>query len=429
MARERDSHALMNEQPTPRLDAHDPTARRLAVIVLGLAFLMMALARGMAETFTVFLLPISGAFGWDRAQTVSVYSIGALCAGLAGPFVGRLFDHSGPRAVYAAGLLLLGAGFSAAAFAQQLWQLQLSIGLAAGLGTACLGQVTGSLLVSRWFGPRLPTALAVVSSAAGAGVLLLVPLTQIIIDHAGWRGTYHILGGIMLAGAVPLLLLPWRRITAGTGHVARAAQTSAADDTTQNNDWTLGSALRHHAFWSLFCIFFFTGTGMFSISVQVVTYLVEVGFSPLQAATAWGFSGVLLVIGMLTVSWLDGLLGRRRAILVAYGITILGILQLWLLSRYPNLWLLAGFLFCFGSTMGSRGPLVAAAAMSIFRGKRVGTIMGTISIGMGLGSAIGSWAGGLIHDWTQSYDPVFIFAMCSVVLGMTPFLVAPALRR
>ena len=81
------------------------------------------------------------------------------------------------------------------------------------------------------------------------------------------------------------------------------------------------------------------------------------------------------------------------------------------LSRYPNIWLLAGFLFCFGSTMGSRGPLVAAAAMSIFRGKRVGTIMGTISIGAGLGAAIGSWAGGLIHDWTQSYDLVFVFAM------------------
>ena len=183
----------------------------------------------------------------------------------------------------------------------------------------------------------------------------------------------------MLAGVVPLLLLPWRRITAGAGHVARSAQTQAADDT-----WTLGSAMRHHAFWSLFCIFFFTGTGMFSISVQVVAYLVEVGFPPLQAATAWGFSGVLLIIGMLTVSWLDGLLGRRRAILLAYGLTITGILMLWALSRYPSIWLLAGFLLCFGSTMGSRGPLVAASAMSIFRGKRVGTIMGAITIGMGL---------------------------------------------
>ncbi|MEA2878726.1 MAG: hypothetical protein QOF14_3922 [Hyphomicrobiales bacterium] len=413
----------MSEQsPSPAPPEHGTP--RLAVVVLALAFLLMALARGMSETFTVFLLPISSEFGWDRAQTVSVYSIGALSVGLAAPFVGRLFDHSGPRAVYAIGLLLIGAGFSAAAFAQALWQLQISIGLAVGLGSACLGQVTGSLLVSRWFGPRLPTALAVVASSAGLGVFLLVPLAQIILDHAGWRGAYHILGGVMLAVVVPVILLPWRRIAAGAGHIARLVQTQAGDDT-----WTLGSAMRHHAFWSLFSIFFFTSLGMFSISVQVVTYLVEVGFSPLQAATAWGFSGVLLVIGMLTVSWLDGLLGRRRAILSAYTLTVIGILMLWALSRHPTVWLLGGFLFCFGSTMGSRGPLVAAAAMSIFRGKRVGTIMGTISIGMGLGSAIGSWAGGLIHDWSQSYDLVFCFALVSVICGMTPFLVAPALRQ
>src|SRR5689334_16349797 len=250
----------MKEETGAPDDAHGHGAPRLAFVTLGLCFLLMALARGASETFTVFLLPISGTFGWDRGQTVSVYSIGALCVGLAGPFVGRLFDHSGPRAVYAIGLLLLGTGFFIAAFAQQLWHLQLSIGLAVGLGSACLGQVTGSLLVSRWFGPRLPTALAVVASSAGAGVLLLVPLTQVLVDQAGWRGAYHILGGVMLASAVPLLLLPWRRIAGGAGHVARSMQAHPADDT-----WTLGSALRHHAFWSLFSIYFFTGTGMFSI--------------------------------------------------------------------------------------------------------------------------------------------------------------------
>src|SRR3954453_21441835 len=314
----------MKKEPPSPVDAPGHTTPRLALVVLGLAFLLMALARGTAETFTVFLLPISNAFGWDRAQTVSVYSVGALCVGLAGPFVGRLFDHSGPRAVYAIGLVLIGAGFSAAAFAQQLWQLQICIGLAAGLGSACLGQVTGSLLVSRWFGPRLPIALAVVSSAAGAGVLLLVPLAQILIDHAGWRGAYQMLGGAMLVCALPLLLLPWRTITAGAGHATRLRQPHAGDDT-----WTLGNAMRHHAFWALFGIFFFTSIGMFSISVQVVTYLIEAGFPPLQAPTAWGFSGVLLLIGMLTVSWLDGLLGRRRAILLAYALTVAGILMLW----------------------------------------------------------------------------------------------------
>ena len=61
--------------------------------------------------------------------------------------------------------------------------------------------------------------------------------------------------------------------------------------------------------------------------------------------------------------------------------------------------------------------------------REVGTIHGGIAIGSGLGSAFGSWSGGLIHDWTQSYNPLIAFSLVSVVLGMIPFLVVPALRR
>ena len=406
-------------------DTANPKPVRTALFVLAMCFSLALLGRGAGEAFTVFLLPISTTFGWDRAEVISIYSLSALAMGLASPFVGRLFDRSGPRLVYGLGFLLLGAGFSVSAFAEKLWQLQLGIGLAAGLGTACLGNVTSSLLLGRWFGARLPSAMAVVFSATGAGVVTMLPLSQVLIDKFGWRGAYHILGAAFLALALPIAIMPWGRLASGS---PGAAMTSVQSDLVDEG-WTLLRAMRHHAFWALFSTFFFTAIGMYAISVQVVAYLIEAGFPPLQAATAWGLSGVLLVVGMLTVSWLDALIGRRRAILFSYGLTTSGIAMLWLLHRYPNVWLLAGFLICFGSTIGSRGPLITAAAMSIFRGERVGTIFGTISIGSGLGSALGSWSGGLLHDWRNSYDPVIAFALVSVLLGMIPFLVVPMLRR
>jgi MFS transporter len=90
-------------------------------------------------------------------------------------------------------------------------------------------------------------------------------------------------------------------------------------------------------------------------------------------------------------------IGRKPSVLLSYAISILGIFLLWLLQHDPTTVLLTGFIVCFGSMMGSRGPLISATAMKIFRGKRVGTIYGTISIGSGLGSAFGSWSSGLIH--------------------------------
>jgi MFS family permease len=187
--------------------------------------------------------------------------------------------------------------------------------------------------------------------------------------------------------------------------------------------------MRHHAFWALFATFFFTAVGMYSIAAQIVAYLIDAGFQPLQAATAWGFSGVVLTFGMLGVSTLDGIIGRRPSVLISYAISMSGIGLLWLLQWYPNFWVLAAFILTFGSMIGSRGPLVTATAMKIFQGERVGTIFGTISIGSGLGSALGSWSGGLIHDLSHGYNQVIAFSLVNLLLGMAPFLFVPALRR
>jgi MFS family permease len=418
------------DQNTPKETAkeHVPATQqgavRTALVVLALCFTLAVLGRGLSESFTVFLKPISENFGWDRAQVVSIYSLTWLVSGLTAPLVGRLFDHSGPRIVYALGLLLLGSAFLIAGRAQSLWQFQLSIGLCVGIGVAFIGNVPNSILLGRWFGPRLPTAMAVVYSAMGGGVLALLPASQLLIDHLGWRETYQLFGFAALGLLVPLMLLPWRLFASGSPHVAKKNDPNFVD-----HGWTLPSAMRHHAFWALFSTFFFTAVGMYAIAAQIVAYLIDAGFPPLQAATAWGFSGVVLVFGMLGVSALDGLIGRRPSVLLSYAISILGIALLWLLQYSPNLILLTGFVVCFGSMMGSRGPLITATAMKIFGGKRVGTIYGTISIGSGLGSAFGSWSGGLIHDATHDYNALLIFALASVVLGMIPFLVVPALRR
>jgi len=414
------------DQKTPIVETQGKPLKpaRVALNVLALCFVLSVLGRGLGESFTVFLKPISESFGWDRAQVVSVYSLTWLAGGLSAPLVGRLFDRSGPRLVYSLGLLLLGCAFLVAAHAQSLWQFQLSAGLAVGLGIALIGNVPNSILLGRWFGPRLPTAMAVVYSAMGGGVLVLLPLSQILIDRIGWRDAYQLFGIVTLCLLLPLFALPWRLFTTGSPHVVKKTDAGPIDD-----GWTLSSAIRHHAFWALFCTFFFTSVAMYSITAQIVAYLIDAGFTPLQAATAWGFSGIVLFAGMLGISTLDSIIGRRPSVLFSYGVSIVGIILLWLIQWYPNYWLLTGFVVCFGSMIGSRGPLITATALSIFRGERVGTIYGSISIGVGLGSALGSWSGGLIHDYSHSYNPLIAFSLVNVVLGMIPFLVVPALRR
>ena len=149
--------------------------------------------------------------------------------------------------------------------------------------------------------------MAVVYSAAGAGVLVLLPASQILIDHFGWRGAYQIFGIAALGLLAPLLLLPWRLFSTGSPHIAKKADPDFVD-----GGWTLASAMRHHAFWALFATFFFTAVGMYALAAQIVAYLIDAGFPPLQAATAWGFSGVVLLFGMLGVTQLDAIIGTAQ---------------------------------------------------------------------------------------------------------------------
>src|SRR5436305_14420992 len=205
------------DRKTPLGETQDKPLKpaRVALNVLALCFVLSVLGRGIGESFTVFLKPISESFGWDRAEVVSVYSLTALAGGLAAPLAGRLFDRSGPRIVYSMGLSLLGGAFLVAAHARYLWQFQLSIGVCVGLGIALIGNVPNSILLGRWFGPRLPTAMAVVYSATRAGVLILLPASQVLIDRIGWRDAYQLFGIVALCLLLPLVVLPWRLFATG----------------------------------------------------------------------------------------------------------------------------------------------------------------------------------------------------------------------
>jgi MFS family permease len=387
---------------------------RLGVLLI--CFALNFVGRGMAESFTVFVLPLCRDFEASRASVVSIQSLTMLTVGLSGPFIGWVFDRVGPRWVFALGLGLLGAGQLAASAAGSLLQVLVSIGLTAGLGMTCLGNVPSSALLSRWFSRRLTMALSILFAGSGIGVLLLVPLAQLLIDQGGWRSAYQWLGLALLVLVLPVLGLPWRGIRAGIVSARPGARVQGP---------SFAAATRHPAFWLLSISYFFSAFGMFSVVAQVVAYLVEAGFSPMHAAAAWGTSGILLPIGMILFGWLDSRIGQRQSIVASYAFSMAGIAVLWLVPRFPSDALVAAFIVLFGGTQGSRGPLISAIAMGFFRGDNAGKIMGTIMLGAGLGSASGIWIAGLLRDWTGGYDAGLAMALITLLLGVAPFVLAP----
>ena len=53
------------------------------------------------------------------------------------------------------------------------------------MGSASLGMIAASALLSRWFSGRIGAIMAVPYAAIGAGMLLLPPLTQLALTGDG----------------------------------------------------------------------------------------------------------------------------------------------------------------------------------------------------------------------------------------------------
>lgn len=410
-------------------DGPSRSAAKTAIILVGTCFFLNALSRGAGETFTTFLLALTEEFQANRADVAAIYSLQMLLAGCTAPLAGYCFDRFGPLRLYIAGLAMLVLGLVLASFAGQLWQLYLFIGIGVGASAASLGNAPHSALLARWFeGAQLSRAMSVVYAALGIGSLMLVPLAQFVIETWGWRIAYLTLAGIALLALPVLLLQHWPTVQAGRVRLPQSGA-DAMPGAMAGDDWTLGKALRTTAFWGLASVFFFTSAGMFSVMVQAVAYLVELGYAPLQAASIYGLVGVLTPAGIVGFAWLDGRIGRHASAALSYAFSLAGLAALWALEGWRSPVLLWAFILLVGLSFGARGPMVGATAARIFQGRRFGMIFGTIMVGSGLGVSSGTLIGAKLHDMTGGYTAVFLFAAFCVINGALPFWTYRSLRR
>lgn len=406
---------------SPRRLLSDST---IAIMVLVLCFAFNMAGRGIADTYVAFLLPLETEFGWSRTAISSVYSIYMLANGLSAPFVGVLFDRFGPRVVYTVGLTVMGSAYFLAGSLQNIWQLYLCIGLAGGIGISALGMVPATTLISRWFRTRTSTAIGLAYAGFGAGSLLIVPFAQYMIDWQGWRTAYYTLGSILLATLPVILVLPWKRIHAGPKdykpEVRPAGQSRMSLE-------PLRAAMKTRAFWSLAQAFFFTAFSTYVIMVQTIVFLVDSGFTALEAATAFGLAGMLSVFGVSSAGWLADRFGARKTVTASFVCTFLGIILLFVLSYYPLQLVLACYVLLFGISQGARGPIISTISARVFPGRAQATIYGTIYACMSLGAGLGAYASGLLYDLSGSYRLGFAASMIGVLLAVSPFWTTSAI--
>ncbi len=406
----------------------DPTVERTRLVVISLFVLffclfMTAVSRGMGETFGVFLLPLSKQFEWERATVTSVYSVYMVSLGIGSLLSGMAFDRYGARFNYCLGVVLLTCGYGLAGSYTSLWQFYLSVGVFGGIGAAMVGIIPAQSLVSRWFDKRLATALSVAYAGQGLGALMMVPLAQLAIERFEWTGAYKLAGWLFAVILLLVIMLPWRKIEQGAHNNPRMAPGGKSV-----GGLSLSEALKTRAFWGFFFVFTTTAIGIFGISLQSVAYLIERGFSEVQAALAFGIVGMLSFAGMALTGVAADRWPRHIVASCSYLLSFIGIAALALLQLYPGWFFLSVFVITFGLSAGARGPIITTLMAETFAGKGLASIYGASNLGQGLGAAFGAFGAGLLFDLTDGYN--IGFALCSLftLIGASLFWLVPEIR-
>lgn len=405
-------------------------------VMVAVAFVTMGLGVNARTAFSLLFPPILAEFGWERGVTAGAFSFGFLVSAVLSPCIGRLMDRRGPRLVIEMGLGLMATGLLLAPLVHRPWQLYATLGVLVGGGTNCLGYTAQSLFLPNWFVRRRGLAMSLAFSGVGVGSILVLPWLQTLISRTGWRAACWALGLLVLALLAPLNLLLRQRpeelgLRPDGDHVLPTGATGAppanvVDAAWVAVDWTLGRAIRTARFWYIALGYSCGMFAWYAVQVHQTQYLVELGYSPTDAAWALGGVSLVAIPGQIALGHISDRIGREWVWTVGSLGFALCYLALLGLRHGPSPTLLALMIVSQGLLGYGLTSVLGAIPAEIFQGPHYGSIFGTLMLAAIGGGAAGPWVTGALHDATGSYTLAFWLAIgCSALSAGAIWLAGP----
>ena len=384
---------------------------------LGVLALTLATVYGIWYSYGVLMVALLREFGWSRSVLAGAFSVFTLGHGIANPLVGWLCGRMEPPRVVIAGCVLLVAALWADSFVSTPWHLYLAFGLCTAFGVASCGWVPALVQAQRRFPDRLGLALGIVSSGVGLGMLLVVPLCQLLIDAQGWRAAFRGLAALALAWIVPASIYLMRtappQVASGPKSPAETAAEAVSAHGVHAPPMTLTRAVRTAPFWLIMTASLFGNFCAQTLHVHQVVYLVDHGIAAIVAATVVSVVGASSIVAKIVGGWMSDVIDREIVYVGGVAIMVSAVLALAAAGASSSSWGAYGYALLLGVGYSVTASVTPAMASDRFSGPHFGAIVGMGMLASAVGSAIGPWLAGWLFDRTGSYA----LALVITVLG------------
>jgi len=392
-------------------------------IVIFMGLLTTIAAHGFGRmSYTIILPAMKDGLQFNYTQLGLLGTgnfIGYLSMAIVGGFLAARF---GTRIVITFALILMGATMILTGLAQS-FGFAFATRLLTGLGNGA-SYVPAMALGSAWFAmQKRGFATGIVSAGIGAGTLisgLIVPPILLAYGSNGWRYSWFILGGAVLAISGVVCLFVRSRpdekglLPVGADDAAPVSSVAGSPPRASSLQWT--GIIKMGSVWYLGVVYFFYGLSYIIYMVFFAAYLVkEMGFTQEAAGGLWALVGGLSIFCGVIWGGISDKLGRSKGAALAYLTLGLSYIIYALVKVSFGLYLSA---FLFGLTAWSI-PTIMAAAAGDFVGPRLAPAgLGFITLFFGIGQALGPALGGYLADATQSFTVPFLVAGGISLIGM-----------
>ncbi|XP_038552987.1 monocarboxylate transporter 1a [Micropterus salmoides] len=166
------------------------------MVVVG-AFISIGFSYAFPKSITVFFKDIEVIFDVSSSQVSWISSIMLAVMYGGGPISSILVNKYGSRPVMMAGGCLSGVGLIAASFCNSVQALYFCIGVVGGLGLA-FNLNPALTMIGKYFYKRRPIANGIAMAGSPVFLSTMAPINTLLFDRFGWRGSFLILGGLLL---------------------------------------------------------------------------------------------------------------------------------------------------------------------------------------------------------------------------------------
>ncbi len=374
-------------------------------------------------TLSVFVVPMTDAFGWSRTEIAGAVSLGGVLAAIVSPMIGPVLDRRGARLILCLAVLSTGLATMALSLTQSLLSFYLLFVFARMVwaGPFDLG-LYGAL--NNWFVARRARATSIATLAQMSGLVALPIIAQLAMRDGGWRHGWVAIGTTVLAvGFLPVWLFVVRRPEDVGLQPDRIATAGGAAAAAVEPRFTRAAAMRTGAFWllSLYTVLVFPVQA--GVSLHQAPHLIERGFSPILAATVISFFSAMSAVASFGIGFLPRRWPLRYVMSLAAVLLASGTLGLIGVHAVESAYLFAGL---FGLGIGGVMTLLPMAWADYFGRESYGAIRGVALSLQVLAQAAGPVASGMLRDASGNYTGSLILFG---VLGALAAGVALVARR